>query len=66
KSIFWMDETIAEEPPNGPSGPRRECAAQAFSPQGKTLAQGRLCRPRAFKYRRVEAAFGGWNPKRKT
>lgn len=26
KSIFWMDETIAEEPPNGPSGPRRECA----------------------------------------
>ena len=33
------------EPPNGPSGPRRECAAQAFSPQVKTLAQGRLCRP---------------------
>ena len=53
------------EPPNGPSGPRRECAVQAFSPQVKTLAEGRLCRPRAFKYRRVEPPFGRRNPKQK-
>ena len=42
------DRTAQEretEPFNGPSGPRRECAVQAFSPQVKTLAQGRLCRP---------------------
>ena len=43
KSIFWIDESVAGS--NGPSGRRRECAVQAFSPQVKTLAQGRLCRP---------------------
>ncbi len=32
KSIFWMDGTAAEEPLNGPSGPRRKCAVQAFWP----------------------------------
>ena len=42
KSIFWIDESVAGS--NGPSGRRRECAVQAFSPQVKTLAQGRLCR----------------------
>ena len=45
KLIFWMDETVAEELTNGPSGPRRGCAVQAFSPQVKTLAEGRPCRP---------------------
>ena len=53
------------EPPNRPSGRRRLCAVQAFSPQVKTLAQGRLCRPRALKSRRAETAFGGRSPKRK-
>ena len=43
KSIFWIDESVAGS--NGPSGRRHECAVQAFSPQVKTLAQGRLCRP---------------------
>ena len=43
-----MGGTAAEELLNGPSGPRRECAAQAFSPQGKTLAQGWLRRPEHF------------------
>ena len=43
KSIFWIDESVAGS--NGPSGRRRECAVQAFSPQVKTLAQGWLCRP---------------------
>ena len=51
------------EPPNRPSGRRRPCAVQAFSPQVKTLAQGRLCRPRAF-----QSPKGGgrlWRPKPK-
>ena len=48
-----------------PSGRRRECAVQAFSPKAKTLAEGRLCRPRALKSRRAETAFGGRSPKRK-
>ena len=43
KSILGIDGTAVG--PNGHSGLRRECAVQAFSPQVKTLAQGRLCRP---------------------
>ena len=34
------DRAAAREQPNGPSGPRRFCAVQAFSPVAKTLAQG--------------------------
>ena len=34
---------------------RRVCAVQAFSPQVKTLAEGRLCRPEHFNP-------GGWRP----
>ena len=40
--IFWMNGTVAEGPKNDPSGPRRECAVQVFSPQVKTLAQAEL------------------------
>ena len=43
------------EPPNGPSGPRRECAVQAFLPQAKTLAEGRLRRPE-------HSNTEGWRP----
>ena len=45
KSIFGIDRTAAEEPPNRPSGGWRGCAVPAFSPQAKTLAQGWLCHP---------------------
>ena len=45
KSIFWINGTVVGESPNGPSGPRRECAVQAFLPEAKTLAEGRLRRP---------------------
>ncbi|MBS5548173.1 MAG: hypothetical protein KHX40_03115, partial [Oscillospiraceae bacterium] len=31
--------------PNGPSGPRRFCGVQVFSPEAKTLEQWWLCRP---------------------
>ena len=50
RSIFWIDETVAEKPKNGPSGPRRRW--NSFPP--------------SILNQRVEAAFGGWNPKRKT
>ena len=63
KSILGIDGTAVG--PNGHFRLRRECAVQAFSPQVKTLAEGRLCRPRAFKYRRVEPPFGRRNPKQK-
>ena len=36
--IFSLD-LLTGEPPNGPSGPRRFCAVQAFWPAAKTLAQ---------------------------
>ena len=45
KSIFGIDRTASEEPPNRPSGGWRGCAVPAFSPQAKTLAQGWLCHP---------------------
>ena len=41
--------------PGGPSGPRRECAVQAFLPQAKTMAEGRLCRPE-------HSSIEGWRP----
>ena len=41
--------------PGSPSGPRRECAVQAFLPQAKTLAEGRLCRPE-------HSSIEGWRP----
>ena len=40
KLIFWMDGTVVEEPPNSPSGPRRECAAQAVFAAGENLGAG--------------------------
>ena len=43
------------ESPDGPSGPRRECAVQAFLPQAKTLAEGRLRRPE-------HSNTEGWRP----
>ena len=47
---FWIDGTVVGGSPDRPSGRRRFCAVQAFSSLAKTLAQGRLCRPRASKY----------------
>ena len=50
---------------NGPSGPRRVCAVQAFWPKAKTLAQGEFISPEHWDQ-------NGWsdqrerNPKRKT
>ena len=50
---------------NGPSGPRRVCAVQAFWPKAKTLAQGEFISPEHWNQ-------NGWsdqrerNPKRKT
>ena len=44
-----MDRTVAREPPNGPSGPRRFCAVQAFWPKAKTLAQGEFISPEHVK-----------------
>ena len=55
KSIFWIDGTVVGESPDGPSGPRRECAVQAFLPQAKTLAEGRLRRPE-------HSNTEGWRP----
>ena len=40
------------------------CAAQAFCPQGKTLAQGQFICPEHVKFRRVEPPAGRRNPKR--
>ena len=54
-------EAPAQRSLNRPISRRRPCAIQAFSPQVKTLAQGRLCRPRAF-----QSPKGGgrlWRPK---
>ena len=63
KLIFWMDGTVVEEPPNSPSGPRRECAAQAVFAAGENLGAGAALPPRAWKSRRVEPPFGLRNPK---
>ena len=45
---------------------RRVCAAQAFWPKDKTLAQGQFTCPEQLKYRRVELPSGQRNPKRRT
>ena len=65
KSIFWMDGTVAEELPNGPSGPRRFCGVRGFA-GGKTSAEGWLCHPEHLNHRRAERALGPRSPKRKT
>ena len=68
KSIFKIraiKQTRGRKAPNRPSGRRRGCAVQAFSPQVKPLAEGRLCHPEHFNHRRAETAFGGRSPKRK-
>ena len=62
--IFEIQKTPGE-PLNRPSGRRRECAANSEPPRRRIIAQGRLCRPRAFKYRRVKPPSGRRNPKRK-
>ena len=49
----------------GPPGRRRVCAAQAFCPQGKTLAQGQFTCPEHVQFRRVEPPGGRRNPKQK-
>ena len=59
-----MDGTVAEELPNGPSGPRRFCGVRGFA-AGKTSAEGWLCHPEHLNHRRAETAFGGRSPKRK-
>ena len=63
--IFWMDGTVAEELPNGPSGPRRFCGVRGFA-GGKTSAEGWLCHPEHLNHRRAERALGPRSPKRKT
>ena len=52
--IFELQKAPGE-PSHRPSGRRRECAVQAFSPQVKTLAQGRLRRPE-------HSNTEGWRP----
>ena len=60
-----MDGTVAEELPNGPSGPRRFCGVRGFA-GGKTSAEGWLCHPEHLNHRRAERALGPRSPKRKT
>jgi len=43
KWIFWMDGTVAEEPPTGLLAGGAGAPYERFAP-GKTSAQGRLCR----------------------
>ena len=62
--IFEIQKTPGE-PLNRPSGRRRECAANSEPPRRRIIAQGRLCRPRAFKYRRVERVNRTAEPKTK-
>ena len=52
------------ESPNRPSGPRRFCAVQVFSPQEKTLAQGEFISPEHFKPK-GGAALRAVKPKKK-
>ena len=64
KWIFSMLETSAGELPNRPSGRRRLCGHECFA-AGKTSAQVEFTSAEHLKYRRVEAAKGRRNPKRK-
>ncbi len=47
--IFQNFTQASRTAPHRPSGRRRECAVQAFSPQAKTLAQGEFISPEHFK-----------------
>ena len=58
-------EILPGNPPYRPSGRRRFCAVRAFC-RRQNLGAGGIHFRRALKYRRVEAASGGRNPKRKT
>ena len=49
KPIFPICNNSSKGPPNRPSGRRRFCAVQAFSPQAKTLAQGEFISPEHVK-----------------
>ena len=55
-----------EAPHNQPSGRRRFCGVQAFSPKAKTLAEAEFISAEHLNHRRVERANGPRNPKRKT
>ena len=52
------------DPQNGPSGPRRECGVN--SERSGELRRGNSLAPSMCSLRRVEAALGRRNPKRKT
>ena len=53
-------------PLNLPSGRRRFCGVQVFSPKAKTLAEAEFISAEHSNHRRVERANGLLNPKRKT
>ena len=55
-----------EAPHNRPSGRRRFCGVQAFSPKAKTLAEAEFISAEHLNHRRVERANGPRNQKRKT
>ena len=62
---FFVEGTVAEEPPNRPSGRRRGCAVRAFCPR-QNLGAGAALPPRALKSRRAERAFGPRSPQKRT
>ena len=64
KSIFSTLALSTEMPPNRPSGRRRFCGVQAFSPQAKTLVQGEFISPEHFKSK-GGAALRAAKPKKK-
>ena len=63
KLNFDLDIYISEDPAFWPAALLRRTSVFAF---GENLGAGRIHFARALKYKRVEAAFGGRNPKRKT
>ena len=65
KWIFGVNRTVAGKPPDGPSGPRRECAVRAFCPR-QNLGAGAAPPPRALKFRRAERALGPRSPQKRT
>ena len=65
KWIFGVNRTVAGKPPDGPSGPRRECAVRAFCPR-QNLGAGAAPPPRALKSRRAERALGPRSPQKRT
>ena len=56
--------TLSDQISTGPSGPRRKCGVN--SKRGGELRRGGFADPEHLNLRRVEAAFGCQNPKRKT